>query len=42
MENKNILQNNIGMSYKIIQEGLPGRNAGNCEIEKNIKMEKMF
>ena len=36
----NILQNNIGMSYKIIQEGLPGRSAGNCEIEKKYKNGK--
>lgn len=36
----NILQNKLGNNYKIIQEGLPGRIAGNEEKEKNYKNGK--
>ena len=33
----NILQKKLGNDYKVIQEGLPGRVAGNCELVKNYK-----
>lgn len=33
----NILQKKLGKEYKIIQEGLPGRIAGNDEINKKYK-----
>ncbi len=33
----NILQKKLGNEYKVIGEGLPGRVAGNCEIDKNFK-----
>ncbi len=36
----NILQRDLKDSFKIIQEGLPGRLAGNDEIEKNYKNGK--
>lgn len=36
----NIIQNKLGKSYKILQEGLPGRLAGNDEKEKVYKNGK--
>ena len=36
----NILQNSLGSEYKVIQEGLPGRLAGNDEKEKIYKNGK--
>ena len=36
----NILQKELGSNYKILQEGLPGRLAGNDEIEKKYKNGK--
>ena len=36
----NILQNSLGSEFKIIQEGLPGRLAGNDEKEKVYKNGK--
>lgn len=36
----NILQKRLGSNYKIIQEGLPGRVAGNCELVKTYKNGK--
>ena len=36
----NILQNMLGNDYKIIQEGLPGRVAGNIELENKFKNGK--
>lgn len=36
----NILQKKLGNDFKIIQEGLPGRLAGNNEIEKKYKNGK--
>ena len=36
----NILQSKIGNEYKILQEGLPGRLAGNDEVEKKYKNGK--
>lgn len=36
----NILQNKLGDDYKIFQEGLPGRLAGDDEIEKKYKNGK--
>ena len=36
----NILQNSLGIEFKIIQEGLPGRLAGNDEKEKVYKNGK--
>lgn len=36
----NILQNSLGSEFKIIQEGLPGRLAGNDEKEKTYKNGK--
>lgn len=36
----NILQKNLGNDYKILQEGLPGRVAGNIEKEKKFKNGK--
>ena len=36
----NILQTKLGSDYKIIQEGLPGRLAGNDEVDKPYKNGK--
>lgn len=36
----NILQEKLGKNYKILQEGLPGRLAGNEETEKTFKNGK--
>ena len=33
----NILQKKLGSEYKVIQEGLPGRIAGNFDIEEPYK-----
>lgn len=36
----NILQKKLGEKYKVIQQGLPGRLAGNDEVEKKYKNGK--
>ncbi len=36
----NILQKKLGNEYRIFQEGLPGRVAGNCDVEKKFKNGK--
>ena len=36
----NILQKKLGSEYKVIQEGLPGRIAGNFDIEEPYKNGK--
>lgn len=36
----NIVQNNVGNKFKMLQEGLPGRIAGNYEIDKKFKNGK--
>ena len=38
----NILQRKLGSEYKILQEGLPGRLAGNEETLKTFKKMKVL
>ena len=37
----NILQRKLGSEYKVIQEGLPGRIAGNFDKEETFKNGKI-